>query len=171
MTLELILQDIELSENTINDNTFDVWYDKSAKTFLAVEVVEKVVEKVVETKVVDANAVVLTDTDKAEIDDLLRRAIQFVEKAQYTEPPEKSAKAALDQIKQIDPKGQYRGNEVKSLLSKIVDHYLDLAEKSAALSDSANAGKWLDRAKLMNTDREVIIEKEKALGLVVNSER
>ena len=43
MTLELILQDIELSENTINDNTFDVWYDKSAKTFLAVEVVEKVV--------------------------------------------------------------------------------------------------------------------------------
>lgn len=134
-------------------------------------VVQKVVEKVVETKVVDANAVVLTDTDKAEIDDLLRRAIQFVEKAQYTEPPEKSAKAALDQIKQIDPKGQYRGNEVKSLLSKIVDHYLDLAEKSAALSDSANAGKWLDRAKLMNTDREVIIEKEKALGLVVNSER
>jgi hypothetical protein len=46
MTLELILTDIELSENTTNDNTFDVWYNKSAKTFLAVEVVEKVVGKV-----------------------------------------------------------------------------------------------------------------------------
>ena len=46
MTLELILTDIELSENTTNDNTFDVWYNKSAKTFLAVEVIEKVVGKV-----------------------------------------------------------------------------------------------------------------------------
>jgi hypothetical protein len=90
--------------------------------------------------------------------------------AQYTDPPEKSAKAALDQIKQIDPKGQYRGTEVKGLLSKIVNHYIELAEKSAVLGDIANAGKWLDRAKLMNTDREVIIEKEKSLGLILKNE-
>lgn len=35
MALELILQDIELNENTINDNTFDVWYGD--KTFIAIE--------------------------------------------------------------------------------------------------------------------------------------
>jgi len=126
---------------------------------------------VVETKIVDTNTVVLTDKDRVEIDDQLRRAIQFVEKAQYTDPPEKSAKASLDQIKQIDPNGQYRGDEVKGLSSKIVDHYISLAEKSAASSDKASAGKWLDRAKLMNTDREVIIEKERSLGLTQNDER
>ena len=37
MTLELILTDIELADNTTNDNTFDVWYSKNAKTFLAIE--------------------------------------------------------------------------------------------------------------------------------------
>jgi hypothetical protein len=132
---------------------------------------ETVTNTVIETKVVDANTVVLTDKDRIEIDDQLRRALQFVEKAQYTDPPEKSAKASLDQIKQIDPKGQYRGDEVKGLSSKIVDHYIKLAEKSAASGDNPSAGKWLDRAKLMNTDREVIIEKEKALGLATNGEQ
>ena len=132
---------------------------------------ETVTQTVIETKVVDTNTVVLTDKDRIEIDDQLRRAVQFVEKAQYTDPPEKSAKASLDQIKQIDPNGQYRGDEVKGLSSKIVDHYISLAEKSAASGDKASAGKWLDRAKLMNTDREVIIEKEKALGLATNGEQ
>ncbi len=132
---------------------------------------ETVTQTVIETKVVDSNTVVLTDKDRIEIDDQLRRALQFVEKAQYTDPPEKSAKASLDQIKQIDPSGQYRGDEVKGLSSKIVDHYISLAEKSAASGDKASAGKWLDRAKLMNTDREVIIEKEKALGLATNGEQ
>lgn len=126
---------------------------------------ETVTQTVVETKVVDPNVVVLTDKDKLEIDDQLRRASQFVDKAQYTDPPEKSAKACLDQIKQLDPKSQYRGDEVKGLGSKIVDHYIKLAEKTAASGDMASAGKWLDRAKLMNADREVILEKEKALGL------
>lgn len=132
---------------------------------------ETITQTVVETKIVDNNKVVLTDKDKVEIDDQLRRASQFVEKAQYTDPPEKSAKASLDQIKQIDPNSQYRGDEVKGLSSKIVDHYINLAEKSAASGDKASAGKWLDRAKLMNTDREVIIEKEKDLGITTIREQ
>lgn len=132
---------------------------------------ETITQTVVETKIVDNNKVVLTDKDKVEIDDQLRRASQFVEKAQYTDPPEKSAKASLDQIKQIDPNSQYRGDEVKGISSKIVDHYINLAEKSAASGDKASAGKWLDRAKLMNTDREVIIEKEKDLGLTTIREQ
>jgi hypothetical protein len=33
--MELILTDIELADNTTNDNTFDVWY--SNKTFIAIE--------------------------------------------------------------------------------------------------------------------------------------
>jgi len=132
---------------------------------------ETVTNTVIKTKLVDANTVVITDKDRVEIDDQLRRAVQFVEKAQYTDPPEKSAKASLDQIKQIDPNGLYRGDEVKGLSSKIVDHYIQLAEKSAASGDKASAGKWLDRAKLMNTDREVIIEKEKALELTANGEQ
>ena len=37
MAFELILQDIELSENTINDNTFDVLFDYQAQVFLAKE--------------------------------------------------------------------------------------------------------------------------------------
>lgn len=125
----------------------------------------KVTTTVVETKVIDPTAVILTDMDKLEIDDQLRRASEFIEKAQYTDPPEKSAKACLDQIKQIDPKSQYRGDSVKEFGSKIVEHYLNLAEKSSASGDKTSAVKWLDRARLMNVDREVIIEKEKSLGL------
>ncbi len=133
--------------------------------------IETVTQTITETKVIDSNAVVLTDKDRIEIDDQLRRTTQFVEKAQYTDPPEKSAKAALDQIRQIDPKSQYRGNEIKELSSKIVEHYINLAEKSAASGDKINSGKWLDRAKLMNTDHEVILEKEKELGITSNDER
>ncbi len=129
------------------------------------------VETVIETKVVEANKIILNDQDRVEIDDQLRRAEQFIEKAQYTDPPEKSAKASLDQIKQIDPNGQYRGVEVKNLYSKIVEHYINLAVKSVQVGDKSNATKWLDRAKLMNTDREVIMEKEKELGLTANTEQ
>lgn len=119
-----------------------------------------------EVKPVDAKAVRLNENDRSEIDDQLRRAALYVEKAQYTDPPESSAKASLDQIRQIDPDGQYRGEEVKGLASKIVDHYIKLAEKSAASNDLGAAAKWLARAKLLNRDREVILEKERALGLV-----
>ena len=37
MAFELILQDIELADNTINDNTFDIWFDYQAQLFLAKE--------------------------------------------------------------------------------------------------------------------------------------
>ena len=120
-----------------------------------------------ENRSVDATkAVKLNEGDRSEIDDQLRRASLYIEKAQYTDPPESSAKASLDQIRQIDPDGQYRGEEVKGLASKIVDHYIKLAEKSAASNDLGAAAKWLARAKLLNRDREVILEKERALGLV-----
>lgn len=129
---------------------------------------EKVVanEPVKEVRVTDTKAVRLNENDRSEIDDQLRRASLYIEKAQYTDPPESSAKAALDQIRQVDPDGQYRGEEVKSLASKIVDHYIKLAEKSAASNDLGAAAKWLARAKLLNRDREVILEKERELGLV-----
>ncbi len=113
-----------------------------------------------------AASVRLNDNDKAEIDDQLRRAQQYVEAAQYTDPPEKSAKACLDQIKQIDPEGAYRGSEVKALSSRIVTHYLALADGSAAANDMQGAEKWLARARLLRSDRELILEKERALGLV-----
>jgi hypothetical protein len=112
-----------------------------------------------------AAGVRLNDADKAEIDDQLRRAQQYVEAAQYTDPPEKSAKACLDQIKQIDPEGAYRGGEVKALSSRIVTHYLALADGSAAAKDMQGAEKWLARARLLRSDRELILEKERALGL------
>jgi hypothetical protein len=131
-------------------------------------ITEKVVQNSIDINRLD---IILTDKDKVEIDDLLRRAIQFIEKAQYTDPPEKSAKACLDEIKQIDPNSQYRGLEVKGLFRKIVDHYIELADRSGTSGDKSGASKWLDRAKLMNTDREVIIEKEKSLGLILNTER
>lgn len=124
------------------------------------------VAQVNESRAVDMKAVKLNEGDRSEIDDQLRRASLYIERAQYTDPPESSAKASLDQIRQIDPDGQYRGEEVKGLASKIVDHYIKLAEKSAASNDLGAAAKWLARAKLLNRDREVILEKERALGLV-----
>jgi hypothetical protein len=36
--MELILQDIELAENTKNANVFDVWYNDTTGTFIAQEV-------------------------------------------------------------------------------------------------------------------------------------
>ncbi len=135
------------------------WATRGEKT--VVQTVTKV-----ETKVVDSSVVILTDKDKAEIDDQLRRASQFVEKAQYTDPPEKSAKACLDTIRQIDPKGQYRGDDVKTLTNKIVDHYLTLADKSNATKDMAAVTRWLERAKLMGAGSEIIREKERLFGIV-----
>ncbi len=111
------------------------------------------------------NGVILTEKDRAVIDDQLRRAKLFVEKAQYTDPPENSAKACLDRIMQIDPNGQYRGNEVKAISSGIVSHYLQMAESRALSGDKGSARKWISRARLMNADRELIAEKEKDLGL------
>ncbi len=35
--MELILTDIELAENKRNDNTFDVWYNNTTGTFVAIE--------------------------------------------------------------------------------------------------------------------------------------
>lgn len=35
--MELIEQDIELAENTTNDNTFDIWYSNQTGTFIAKE--------------------------------------------------------------------------------------------------------------------------------------
>ena len=112
------------------------------------------------------DAVLLNTTDKAEIDDNLRRARQYVDEAQYTDPPEKSAKASIDSIRQIDPNGQYRGDDVKAIASVIVSHYLELAAKSNSTGDVESARKWLDRAKLMNADVELIREKERSLGLL-----
>ena len=117
-------------------------------------------------RIADQNVVLLNNQDKAEIDDSLRRAVQFVEKAQYTDPPEKSAKTKLDSIRQIDPKGQYRGAEVAALGKQIVDHYLALADKSFGTSDMEGVARWIGRAKLMNTNMEIIREKEKAFGLI-----
>lgn len=111
------------------------------------------------------DTVILTDKDKAIIDDQLRRAKLFVEKAQYTDPPENSAKACLDRIRQIDPNGQHRGAEAKAISSRIVSHYLQMAERSSLSGDNGSARKWISRARLMNTDLEQIAEKAKALGL------
>ncbi|MCM8620206.1 MULTISPECIES: hypothetical protein [Candidatus Accumulibacter] len=135
------------------------WFTRGTKT-------ERVT--VVETKIVDSSTVTLSDKDKAEIDDQLRRATQFVEKAQYTDPPESSAKACLDAIRQIDPRGQYRGEEVKGIANRIVDHYLALADKSHTAKDTVGVKRWIERAKLMGAGTELIREKEKAFGLVRN---
>ena len=40
-----------------------------------------------------------------------------------------------------------------------------MAEKSSFSGDNRAARKWIKRARLMDADRELIIEKEKALGL------
>ncbi len=112
------------------------------------------------------SAVLLGDKDRAEIDDQLRRASAFVEKSQFTDPPERCAKSSLDQIHQMDPGRQYRGDEVKALVNRIVGHYLALADKSYAAKDSAGVTRWLERAKLMGAEMETIRDKERALGVI-----
>jgi hypothetical protein len=130
-----------------------------------------VVEKtVVRTETAQQSAAILSEADKAEIDDQIRRAAQFIEMAQYTDPPEKSAKACLDRIRMIDPAGTHRGAEVRAMTKTIVDHYIDLASKSFRDRDVASTTKWLDRAKLMNANRELIHDKEREFG-IARSER
>ena len=113
----------------------------------------------------------LSDSDKAEIDDQYRRAVQFVAASQLTDPPEKSAKACLDAIRRIDPTDQYKGKEIHELLAQIVDQYITMADKSFHLNDTAAAQRWLDRAKLFNTGSELIREKERAFGFVTVEKR
>lgn len=114
------------------------------------------------------SGVILTDTDRAEIDDQIRRAMQFVEMAQYTDPPEKSAKACLEKIHQIDPSGKYRVGDIRRIVEQIVDHYLALADKSHADNDLEGVSRWLGRAKLMGANSEIIREKERSFGLLVD---
>lgn len=127
---------------------------------------KETVKTVVETRVVDSSDAVLTAQDKAEIDDQIRRAVHFVGQAQYTDPPEKSAKACLDVIHQLDPKARYRAEEVHVLADKIVEHYLALADKSHAAKDYSAVSRWLDRAKLIGAEIELIREKEREFGVL-----
>jgi hypothetical protein len=119
-----------------------------------------------DTTVVDSSAYSVGETDRAEINDLLRRATQYVDEARYTDPPERSAKACIDRIKAIDPKGQYKGQEVAALIDRIVNEYVMLAQKSYESKDLESTRKWLDRAKLFNKAAEVLREKEREFGLV-----
>ena len=131
------------------------------------EIITKVETRTkVETKVVDPTAYTLRSQDQADIDDLLRRATRYVDQAQYTDPPEKSAKAALDSIRNIDPKGQYRGGDVRGLVDRIVDEYIALAHKSFGKNDMDGVKRWLNRARLFNRNSEVIREKEREFGIV-----
>jgi hypothetical protein len=104
-------------------------------------------------------------SDRSLIDAHLKRAADYIDRAQYTEPPERSAKAELDAIVQADPEGTYRHPEVTSLQHRIVEHYLTLAEKSARQRKAEAARQWLARARLVNIDAEEINEKERELGL------
>lgn len=108
----------------------------------------------------------LSNQDRTEIDDLYRRAVRYVEQSQYTDPPEKSAKASLDSIKLLDPQGQYRGADITVLIDKIVDQYIALAQKSYNAGDKAGTKKWLERAKLFNKNSEQIREKEREFGII-----
>ncbi len=131
------------------------------------EIITKVETRTkVETKLVDPSAYTLRQQDQGDIDDLLRRAAIYVEQAQYTDPPERSAKAALDSIRNIDPKGQYRGADVRELVDRIVDEYIALAHKSFGKNDMDGVKRWLDRARLFNRNSEVIREKEREFGIV-----
>lgn len=107
----------------------------------------------------------LSASDRGRIDDDLRRAGEYVERAQYTDPPERSAKAMLDDVATLDPNYSYRSADVNALRRRIVEHYLQLADRSAAQRDLDGARRWLDRARLLKTDDEGIDEKARTLGL------
>jgi len=113
-----------------------------------------------------ASVAIVSKKDKLEIDDQIRRAQDFIERSQFTDPPEKSAKACLDTIRRIDSAGQYRGAEVKAMASKIVGHYLALADKSFAGKDMAAVTRWLERARLIGVDVESIQDKEREFRLI-----
>lgn len=107
----------------------------------------------------------LSEADKARVDEDLRRAAQYVDQAQYTDPPERSAKAMLDDIALLDPRSSYRSEDVNSLKRRIVDHYLALADRSAGQKDVDGAKRWLDRAHLLKVNDEGIRDKARQLGL------
>ncbi|PZT93979.1 hypothetical protein [Sphingomonas sp.] len=107
----------------------------------------------------------LSQSDKVRVDDDLRRAAQYVDQAQYTDPPERSAKAMLDDIALLDPQSSYRSEDVNSLKRRIVDHYLALADRSAGQRDLDGARRWLDRARLLKANDEGIREKARQLGV------
>lgn len=107
----------------------------------------------------------LTASDRAEIDRHVSQADRYIDQAQYTEPPERSAKAELDAIAQIDPDGSYRRDDVTGVQRRIVEHYLSLAASSAKKGDTDAARQWIGRARLLNVDSEQIDAKAGELGL------
>ncbi|WP_262966135.1 hypothetical protein [Methylobacter psychrophilus] len=120
----------------------------------------------IRTVIAAATEAKLSDADRSEIDDQLSRAEKYVEAAQFTDPPEKSAKACLDTIRRIDSSGKYRVEEIKGLIAKIVTEYIALSDKSFNQGDKNGAQKWLDRAKLFHAESELIREKERAFGML-----
>jgi hypothetical protein len=117
------------------------------------------------TKEAIGSPAALSQADKARIDDDIRQASQYVEQAQYTDPPERSAKAMLDDIGLLDPRSSYRSGDVNSIKRQIVDHYLALADRSVGQHDLDGAKRWLDRARLLKANDEGIHEKAKQLHL------
>lgn len=110
----------------------------------------------------------LVATDRTEVDRHLRQAEQYIEQAQYTDPPERSAKAELDEISQIDPDATYREEEVNGLKRRIVEHYLALAEQSVDAHNLDGARRWIERARLLKVDKEGIDDRARTLGIANN---
>jgi len=108
---------------------------------------------------------VLTAADRAEIDSHLSQADRYMLQAQYTDPPERSAKAELDAIAQVDADGSYRRDDVVGVQRRIVEHYLALAANSARKGDAEGARQWIGRARLLNVESEQINAKASELGL------
>ncbi len=118
-------------------------------------------EVVSKTKAITPAGYTLSTQHQATIDSLLRRATHYVERGQYTYPPNRSAKDILDRIRKIDPKGHYLGADIRKLIDRIVDDHITLAHKSHKNNNMAGVTKWLNRGKLFNRNSQLILEKER----------
>lgn len=117
-----------------------------------------------------SGTVILSADDRARIDDAIRRAEDAVKAAEFTDPPQRSAKRWLDEISRIDPNADYRAAERSALTSQIIEAYIRFAKRDMSRKDELSARKWLDRARLFHAELEIIRDAEKELGLIPESD-
>lgn len=110
---------------------------------------------------------ILSEADQRRVDDLLSRADAALAADHLSYPAKDSALNLLDAVLAIDPTSA----PARRGLERIVERYVDLAERAAARGQVARARSMLDRARIVDPDHPAIGPTTARLQFLETAER
>ena len=100
----------------------------------------------------DPVAAILSEADQERVDGLLSRADAALAADHLTYPAKDSALTLFDAVLAIDPTSA----AARRGLERIVERYVEMAERAAARGQGARARSMLDRARIVDPDHPAV---------------